>query len=255
MKQSKAAPAAIVGTERRSLRRSMTIAFVVVTALIAGDIGWRMHLQSLASAERARIEAEVQPVKAQAATLATQLKLDDLSYFIRPEALTAAEQVDAGKAGLARHRDLLAQRAQLFREILQHEHALLDSPGSGAPANPVAGGSQSSTMVENATLTALSRSDAASADAIQALFDWAQTRLPQLRQTHTAQTESQAQAELQALYGHIKQTEQDDVHAADDAQAAVVAEDNRLQARVREMMQRAESPVLDQARQWLSSRT
>ena len=252
MKPSETTKAARARPGQGRLAGRLGLSFAVVGLLVAGDIGWRMQLKSRARSEVARIESDLQPLKTQLEALGTQLSTTDLTFFMRPQGLVEPEQVDAGKVAVARRRDLLAQRAQLFRDVLQHERALLALPkgaetGRGETAPP-------SPTDEQAVLAAMARADANSADAMQAVFDWAQNRLPELRKDRSAQAASQAQVELKALYERVNATDADDVHATNDAQAMLLAQDQRLQAQVRAMVRRAESPLIDQIRQWMSSR-
>ena len=233
----------------------MIIVLPLVLAVAAADIAWRMHLKAQVRTEQARIDAALQPLSAQLQTLSSQLQLNDLSFFLRPEALTATDQLDAGKVGLGRHRELLAQRAQLFGALLQQERTLLDAPGAGGGPGHPASATASSRAEEDAKMAALSRADAGKLDAIQALFDWAQTRLPQLRQARATQaaTELQARTELQALYDRIRQAEHEDAQAADDAKAALLAEKARLDENLQQMTRHADLPLLGQMQHWLSS--
>lgn len=247
MKEIKPEARAQDGRDRRNVRRSVGAALLLMTLFLAGDIAWRKHLQAQANAMRDLIKADLRPLNARAETLSLQLKMEGLSSFLRPEGLADASLVEAGVTGLERHRDLLAQRRQLFREIVQHEHSLLRATTTGAVAAPAVPEDQSTDAHEAVTLTALEQADVASADAIQSLFDWAEKRLVQSRRAGPSQSApaSQLQLELQAIYGRIKQTEEQDNKAVADEQAVLVANEGRLQAGVQEVLRRSKVPLLD----------
>lgn len=106
---------------------------------------------------------------------ALQARFDqiDVDQYMQASRLASSDSIVGGRAELARYRALLVERDQLAASGLTQLHALLDTLPQGELRDNVARGASRAEASNLKLQSTLGQSQVANADAVQAVFDWA----------------------------------------------------------------------------------
>jgi hypothetical protein len=223
-------------------RGAMKIVFLVGLALLVAFMAAAaisVNRQSAADERAAHalfdgIDAMQRRVAAETGAMNARFAQVDLERYMTPAMLASTAGVRDGRAELARYRALLAERDVLMRDEAARAHALLVALPGGETRDLALRGESSTAARNQAIRDQLSQSQAADADAMQALFDWAATHRADLEvKDGTLLVHGrQPLAELDALDARLKQTRRA-VQAAVGAASAVAAESTQQLAKAR----------------------
>ena len=144
------------------------------------------------------------------AALQARFKQIDVDRFMQASGLASSADIVDGRAELARYRALLVERDALTESGMAQLHRVLDALPAGRFREQARRGSATAEARDHELQAALDRAQVANADAVQAVFDWADRNHAIVHARGTGLVvDGQAQLdELKALDARVSQTGQ-----------------------------------------------
>ena len=216
------------------------IIVLVVAFVVAAFVGIARQRAENEQAARRFLDAAsafAQRQSAQDAALQARFDQIDVDRYMDAPSLASPERVREGRAELARYRALLDERERASAAGVAEAHSLVMSLPEGSLRDQAMRGAAATAARNKALRAELSQAQAANADAVQAVFDWADRdrALLHLRDGKLLVASKEALDELDALEAQLRATGQAAQQALDRGKAVRAQATQNLDAARRDL--------------------
>lgn len=160
---------------------AVALAVVLVGGSIFSEAAKRVEQRRQVKALLASVDSLRAREDAQRHALEASFNQINIERYLKPAELSTADGVSAARGELARYRTLLAERDQVSAADVAEVHALLATLPPGETRDGALQGEASATARSRSVMGALSRTQLANADAVQAVLDWAEAHRADLK--------------------------------------------------------------------------